>query len=176
MKWARVLVVAALAGSATLLGLLPRAEAARWWKLAWTLDVSVTRPKRVPVHEPGGTALYTYLTYTITNRSLREVNVVPLPVLVTDTLKTYYNQTQPVVKAIAERREAQRRLPLQQVSVFEHHAFARLPVPDQQPAAGQADQYCGSSRHQQYDGDHRSETETVGKAAGNQEHGNPRDS
>ena len=105
MKWARVLVVAALAGSATLLGLLPRAEAARWWKLAWTLDVSVTRPKRVPVHEPGGTALYTYLTYTITNRSLREVNVVPLPVLVTDTLKTYYNQTQPVVKAIAERRE-----------------------------------------------------------------------
>jgi len=105
MRTGRSVAIVVVIGAVALMGWLPQAEAARWWKLAWTLDVSVTPPRRVPVREAGGTVLYTYCTYTITNRSLREVDIVPLPVLVTDTLKTYYSQTQPTVKALAERRE-----------------------------------------------------------------------
>jgi len=105
MKKVRSIAVAVLAGAVALMGWMPRAQAARWWKLAWTLDVTVTQPKRVAVRESTGTVLYTYLTYQITNRSLRDLDVVPLATLVTDTMKTYHNQTQPVVKAIVERRE-----------------------------------------------------------------------
>jgi len=105
MKKVRFIAVAVLAGAVALMGWMPHAQAARWWKLAWTLDVTVTQPKRVVVRESTGTVLYTYLTYQITNRSLRDLDIVPLPTLVTDTMKTYHNQTQPVVKAIVERRE-----------------------------------------------------------------------
>ena len=105
MRTGRSVAIVVVIAAVALMGWLPWAEAARWWKLAWTLDVSVTQPRRVAVREAGGTVLYTYCTYKITNRSLREVDIVPLPVLVTDTLKTYYSQTHPMVKALAERRE-----------------------------------------------------------------------
>ena len=105
MKKARPIVIAALAATVAVLGWMPRAQAARWWKLAWTLDVTVTQPKRLVITEAGETVLYTYLTYEITNRSLRDVEIVPLVTLVTDTMQTYHNQTQPVAKAIVERRE-----------------------------------------------------------------------
>jgi hypothetical protein len=101
----RTIAVVVLAGAIALMGWLPQARAAQWWKLAWTLEVTVTPPKRVTVKEAGGSVLYTYLTYEISNRGLRDVDVVPLVTLTTDTLKVYHNQTQPMVKAMAERRE-----------------------------------------------------------------------
>jgi len=102
-RWVTIGLVAALVVGAVW---MPRADAARWWKLAWTLDTEVTPAKRVSVDEPGaGATLYTYVTYTITNRSLRDVDIVPLVSLVTDTHKTYYAQTVPAVKALIERKE-----------------------------------------------------------------------
>lgn len=105
MRRRRSVALVALIGLAVLAGARSPVQA-QWWKLAWTLDVKYTQPKRVPVDVPGaGTVLFTYLTYEITNRSLRDVDVVPVVTMVTDTFQTYYNVNQPDVKTIAERRE-----------------------------------------------------------------------
>lgn len=106
MRSARSILAGVAVGVLALIGWLPKAGAAQWWKLAWTFDVKTTRPQRVAINVPGaGAVRFMYLTYEVTNRSLREVQVVPLASLVTDTFKTYRNQTQPDVKALAERRE-----------------------------------------------------------------------
>jgi hypothetical protein len=103
---ARGLTIGLAVLAAVLAGSWAEAQTTRPSQRPWTLDVTVTAPHRVAVKDPGqNTVLFTYLTYEITNRTLRDVDIVPRAVLVTDTHKTYTNQTRPDVKAIAERRE-----------------------------------------------------------------------